>query len=70
MNEVLTSQSAVRAAFWRENPQVSRKRIKHYSGYGTMYTTDTRAAFVDWLDHATRERRISQALAQRVTLEK
>ena len=68
MADKLTSERAVRAAFWRENPQATRRRIRNYSGNGTMHTTDTRVAFADWLDAACRDGRISQALAQMSTL--
>lgn len=64
----LNSAAKVRAAFWRENPTASRRRVPNYSGNGRMYTTDTRCAFVDWLDAASRDGRVSQALAERVTL--
>ena len=65
----LNSAAKVRAAFWRDNPNASRRRIPNYSGNGRMYTTDTRCTFADWLDAAVRDGRVSQALAQRVTLE-
>jgi len=64
----LTRERDVRAAFWRENPKADRRRIPNHSGNGTMHCADTRAAFVDWLDAASREGRITQELAQRVTL--
>ena len=66
-----TSVKAVRAAFWRDNannPNVSRKKIRNYSGNGTMHNTDTRCAFVDWLDAANRNGDISDSLANRATL--
>ena len=57
-----------RAAFWRDNPQIDRKKIKNHSGNGTMYKTDTRVAFSDYVDAASRGGRITQQLAQRITL--
>lgn len=63
-----TTQIALRAAFWQQHPHLSRKKIKDYSGNGRMHTTDTRCAFVDWLDSLKRNGEISQALAQRATL--
>lgn len=63
-----TSVKAIRAAFWRDNPNLSRRKIPHYSGIGTMHTTDTRVAFCDWLDAENRNGRISDSLAQRATL--
>ena len=68
MTDKLTTADSVRAAFWEENPDVSRRKIRSYDGRGQMFTTDTRCAFVDWLDAAERAGRVSPALAQRVTL--
>lgn len=68
---MMTNQAQVRAAFWRDHastPGVSRRKIKNYSGYGTMHNTDTRCAFVDYVDMLSRNGDISQALASRVTL--
>ncbi len=65
----LTNQRAVRKAFFDENPQASRRKIRDYSGKGRMYDTDTRVAFVDWLDACQRDGRISNALANRATLD-
>lgn len=63
-----TTQQALRAVFWQQHPHLSRKKVKSYSGKGHMYTTDTRCAFVDWLDSLKRNGEVSQALAQRATL--
>jgi hypothetical protein len=63
-----TTQAQVRAAFWRDNPTASRRLITDYSGRGKMHTTDTRCAFVDFLDSLSRDGAISPALAQRATL--
>lgn len=64
----LTTQIQVRAAFWTSYPELSRKKIKHYSGTGKMYTTDTRCAFVDFVDYLRKSGIISEALAARATL--
>lgn len=66
-----TTQRAIRAAFWRDHAGVagvSRKRIKNYSGNGTMHNTDTRCAFTDYIDMLSRNGDISEELASRVTL--
>lgn len=68
MRYTYTTQKALRAVFWQQHPHLSRKKVKSYSGNGTMHTTDTRVAFVDWLDSLKRNGEISQALAQRATL--
>jgi hypothetical protein len=69
----LTTQKQVRAAFWRmvserKPPGVTRKRIPNYAGNGTMYNTDTRCAFADFVDQLSKEFLISSELAHRVTL--
>ena len=68
---MMTTQAQVRAAFWRDHanvPGITRRKIKNYSGNGTMHNTDTRCAFVDYVDMLSRNGDISQALADRVTL--
>ena len=62
------TQKQVRAAFWRDHPNADRKRITNYSGNGTMYKTDTRCAFTDYIDYLSKSGMISQELAERVTL--
>jgi hypothetical protein len=64
----ITNQRELRAAFWQDNPQASRRAIPAYSGNGWMYCTDTRCAFVDWLDSMQRNGIVSEALADRATL--
>lgn len=64
-----TTQKQLRAAFWAEHPHLSRKKITNYSGNGTMYTTDTRCAFNDWIDYLSKSDQISQELAKRATLD-
>lgn len=63
-----TSQAAIRRAFWDAHPNMPRQKIRNYAGTGTMYPTDTRCAFADWLDCLHRDGAVSDALAQRVTL--
>lgn len=63
-----TTQREVRRAFWAAHPQADRRRITNYSGNGTMYPTDTRCAFVDFVDALSKSGEISQELAGRVTL--
>jgi hypothetical protein len=68
----ITNQRALRAAFWRGHDGVAgvtMRKIPSYSGKGTMYDTDTRCAFTDWLDSLACAGTISQALAQRATLD-
>ena len=63
-----TTQQELRTQFWVVHPELSRRRIRDYSGHGKMYTTDTRTAFVDYLDALVRDGEISEALASRATL--
>lgn len=65
---MITTQRALRREFWREHPHLSRRRIRNYSGNGTMHTTDTRCAWCDWLDYMASAGLISAALAERATL--
>jgi hypothetical protein len=60
----LTSEKAIRAAFWTDHPEAVRRRGKGHNGQ----TTDTRCAFVDWLDQQARAGRVSERLAFRATL--
>lgn len=59
----MTTQREVRAAFWETHPEASRRK-----GRDGDYLTDTRCAFVDFVDALCRNGEISEALAQRVTL--
>ena len=63
-----TNQRDLRRAFFAENPQASRRKIRDYRGDGRMYDTDTRVAWCDWLDYCERSGRISAGLAYRATL--
>jgi len=65
-----TTQPLLRAAFWRTFPDLDRRRIPNYSGNGTMYRTDTRCAWCDWIDALSKDGEISEALASRATLER
>lgn len=70
-----TTQKQIRTAFWqayrRGDFQLLRatpKLVTNYSGTGKMHTTDTRCAFVDWLDGLSKDGEVSAELANRVTL--
>ena len=64
----ITSQKEIRRQFWADHPQLPRKKVRNYAGTGSMYPTDTRCAFVDYIDYLCRGGMISSALAERVTL--
>lgn len=65
---MLTTQKQIRALFWESHPTLSRRKIRDYAGTGRMYVTDTRCAFVDFVDYLQTSGQISEALANRVTL--
>lgn len=68
---MLTTQRQVRKAFWESHnglPGITPRKITNYSGNGKMHNTDTRCAFVDFVDALSKDGEISQELAQRVTL--
>ena len=68
MSRTYTSQAQLRAAFWEAHPDLPRRRIRSYSGKGLMFPTDTRTAWVDWIDGLQRNREISDELANRATI--
>lgn len=71
MTYTYTTQKQIRGDFWQayESAEgISKRRIRDYSGTGLMHNTDTRCAFVDFVDMLARDGYISEALANRVTL--
>ncbi len=64
----ITNQRQLRREFWQTFPQLPKRRITNYSGNGKMWPTDTRCAFVDWLDSLQKAGDVSQALAQKASL--
>ena len=68
---MITTQKELREAFWQEHAgikSITRRKIPNYSGNGTMHNTDTRCAWVEFVDAMARDGQISDALAQRATL--
>lgn len=66
---MITTQKELRAAFWAAHPDASRRIIRDYAGTGRMYCTDTRVAWCDYVDLMARSGEISEALADRATLQ-
>lgn len=67
----MTSQPQIRDAFWRAHPTADRKRYPARDGTCEdkwRYCTNTRCAFVEFLDFLRRDGQISAALANRATL--
>lgn len=65
----ITTQKELRRLFWEQHPHLPRRKIRNYSGNGMMYPTDTRVSWVDWLDFMQKDGAISQALADRASLD-
>ena len=70
---MMTTQKQIRAAFWAAHPTADRKRYPardwtREDNTRQDYCTDTRCAFVDFVDHLARSGEISEALANRATL--
>ena len=60
----ITTQRALRAAFWREHPDLKRAPGKSQNDY----PADTRMAWCDYVGHLARLGTIPATLAQRATL--
>ena len=69
---MLTTQEQVRRQFWLNHPDLPRRfingRTKPQIAPQNYQRTDTRCAFVNYIDHLQRSGIITEALAQRVTL--
>jgi hypothetical protein len=70
----MTNQKQIRAAFWEAFPDLPRRRYRYSPNRSDktaelVYPIDTRCAFVDFLDQLQRDGIISEALADRATLE-
>lgn len=65
----MTNQKQIRAAFWETHPLADRKLYPAPGDKTTRdYCTDTRCAFVDFIDHMARTGQIPESLAARATL--
>ncbi len=65
---MMATQKQVRAAFWEAQGAEFTRRYWHPTMRQNSYPADVRMAFVDYVDMLARDRQISEALAQRVTL--
>lgn len=70
----MTNQKQIRAAFWEAFPDLPRRRYRYSPNRSDktaelVYPINTRCAFVDFLDQLQRDGIISEALADRATLE-
>jgi hypothetical protein len=62
---MMTTQKQIRNAFWQAHEGVSGISKRKIRG---DYDTDTRCAFVDYVDKLARDGEISEKLANRATL--
>jgi hypothetical protein len=62
--KTITNQEDLRSAFWAAHPHLTRKGNQRQNSY----PTDTRVAFVEYVDQMCRSGQISDALARRATL--
>ncbi len=68
MRYEITTQREIRRRFWQDHPTAKRRKITNYAGTGKMHVTNTRCAFVDYVDYLSKSGLIGPELAQRVTL--
>jgi hypothetical protein len=64
---MFTTQKQVRSAFWAEF-EARPDYVPQFRKPQNQCPTDTRCAFVDYVDSLARDGQISEALAERVTL--
>ena len=69
----MTNQKQIRTAFWQAFPDLPRRRYRYSWRHNDktaelVYPTETRCAFVDYLDYLSRSGQITEALANRATL--
>ena len=65
---MITTQKELRSQFWETFPELSKRKIRDYSGNGLMYRTNARVTWCDWIDSLERDGEISSELADRATL--
>lgn len=71
---MMTTQKQIRAAFWEAHPKADKRKYPAAYDWNRPdnskkdFCTDTRCAFVDFLDYLHRDNQISEALANRATL--
>lgn len=67
---MITTQKQVREAFWEDHPAIEDRARRNgiRSKRQNEQHTETRVAFVDFVDRLHRDGQISDALAEKVTL--
>jgi hypothetical protein len=64
----ITTQRQLRREFWKTFPALPRRKIKVYYDNAKIWNTKTLLTFYDWVQALRKKNKISDALAQRVTL--
>ena len=71
MNLSFTTQRALRAAFWQAHPYLDCRRSRPFGvAGGVMHCTDTRLAWIGWIERLRRDGHISEELGQRASLDR
>lgn len=60
---MIKNNKELNAHFREAFPELDFKKIRDYAGTGKMYKTDTRCAFVDYIDTLSRNGQINESLA-------
>lgn len=68
MKTEYTTQAQVRMGFWESIEGLNRSKELKFKRDNGDFRTDTRCAFVDYVDMLARDNRISEKLASKVTL--
>ena len=66
----MTTQKQIRAAFWEAHPahEAHARKWELKTAPQNRHNAETRAAYVDFLDHLRRNNEITEALAARAPL--
>jgi hypothetical protein len=69
-HKTMTNQKQIRAAFWESFPHLEKHALKWgiKTAPQNRHNTETRAAFVDFVDHRQKSEQITESLANRATL--
>lgn len=65
----ITTQRELRRQFWQAFPNLSRHKLGGHFGPDATYCCETRTAWCDWIDALAKSGEISEALADRATLD-
>ena len=68
MKPEYTTQAEVRMSFWENIKGLNRSKELKFKRQNGDFRTDTRCAFVDYIDALERDGRISEKLAFKATL--